>query len=273
MDHHQEQHHKLLDEGLSYPSPPNTKWKYAAISIATIALFQSIALITFILPAPSYATGFATDFPLARSHIALEQKRFTSPIRATPNGTLYRIDDPTEPAYVGNYPTEQLDAAWEALIGDRYFPLTEQEISHLSADTDLPALEPVPDRNGTHWAIGGVDVLHSLHCLDTLRRHMHGQNDDMGRVLGADVAAMHIDHCINQLRQTIMCSADLTPVTLRPVQTHDPEGNPIQLLLGETERVHTCRDFGRVRDWAQSRVEEWLKGRERNTPSTLTSIA
>ncbi|KAE8373927.1 hypothetical protein BDV26DRAFT_284702 [Aspergillus bertholletiae] len=222
--------------------------------MASLALVQSIALITLTLPAPSYLTGFTTDFPSARSHIALTQKRFTSPIRATLNGSLYRVDDPTEPTYTGDHPTEQLDAAWEVLIGDRYFPLTDQEISQLNADADLPTLEPVTLKNGTDRFLGGVDALHSLHCLDALRRHVHGQGDHIGSLLGNEVMMMHIDHCIDQLRQTIMCSADLTPVTLRPIRTRDSEGKSILLLLGETERMHTCRDFGRVKDWLHGRL-------------------
>lgn len=163
------------------------------IALATIALVQFIALITLtFFPTRSYSTGFTTDFPSAPSHLSLKQVRFTSPIRATPNGTLYRIDDPTEPTYTGDYPEEQLNAAWDDLIGDRYFPLTDHEIARLNADAGLPALEPVTDKNGTDWFVGGVDALHSLHCLDALRRHMRGQGDHLGSLLGDEVMSMHI---------------------------------------------------------------------------------
>lgn len=61
-------------------------------------------------------------------------------------------------------------------------------------------------------------------------------------------------HCIDQLRQSIMCSGDLTPVTLRRVWIEHPHRS---VLLGETERTHTCRDFEAIREWATRRgVEE-----------------
>lgn len=194
MDHHQEQGYKLLEEEKpALPSPPPRKWKYGMLALATIALVQFIALTTLaFFPTRSYSTGFTTDFPSASSHIALKQARFTSPIRATPNGTLYRIDDPNEPTYTGDYPEEQLNAAWDDLIGDRYFPLTDHEITRLNADAELPALEPIKNQNGTDWFLGGVDALHSLHCLDALRRHMRGQGDHMGSLLGGGLMSMHL---------------------------------------------------------------------------------
>lgn len=51
-----------------------------------------------------------------------------------------------------------------------------------------------------------------------------------------------------------MCSGDLTPVTLRHVWMENPRRS---VLLGETERMHTCRNFEAIRDWATKRgVEE-----------------
>ncbi|KAE8406716.1 hypothetical protein BDV37DRAFT_280674 [Aspergillus pseudonomiae] len=66
---------------------------------------------------------------------------------------------------------------------------------------------------------------------------------------------MHIDHCIDQLRQAIMCSADLTPVTLQPV-IQLREGRRYLILLGETERTHTCRDFETIKQWVRFRSKK-----------------
>ena len=96
--------------------------------------------------------------------------------------------------------------------------------------------------------------MHSLHCLNGLRKHTFWDyehyKDNMeipewGR-------KMHVDHCIEQLRQAVLCHGDLTPVTLKPIRMRAEEGAKGEswVLLGETERQHTCRDgVTLAREW------------------------
>lgn len=58
--------------------------------------------------------------------------------------------------------------------------------------------------------------------------------------LPADFAQTHIDHCVEQLRQAILCHGDLTPLTLTPIWNRNSR---ILLKLGQTEYLHTCRDW------------------------------
>lgn len=54
----------------------------------------------------------------------------------------------------------------------------------------------------------------------------------------------HIDHCIDSIRQTLMCSADVSPI----VFNWDPSVNysrPISTIY------HTCRDFEALRQWTE----------------------
>lgn len=68
--------------------------------------------------------------------------------------------------------------------------------------------------------------------------------------LGGDVNAGHTHHCLNYLRQTTLCSADLT---LEP-------GDFVTRNF-ETDRVgalHTCRDWSAAYNMMKERWELWL---------------
>lgn len=57
-----------------------------------------------------------------------------------------------------------------------------------------------------------------------------------------------LDHCIDQLRQNIMCHGD---ATMNGAIWY--EGG--QTAFVDTEVVHTCRDFQKLRKWAKKRAE------------------
>jgi hypothetical protein len=54
----------------------------------------------------------------------------------------------------------------------------------------------------------------------------------------------HVTHCIDIIRQAIMCSADVTPYTWTWNET-------IQLHANRISTPHTCRNFDKIRDWAR----------------------
>jgi hypothetical protein len=54
----------------------------------------------------------------------------------------------------------------------------------------------------------------------------------------------HIDHCIDSIRQSLMCSADVTPLSYVWWSKSDE-------LLPSTAVQHTCRDFNALVEWAK----------------------
>jgi len=97
-------------------------------------------------------------------------------------------------------------------------------------------------------------MVHGLHCLNTIRQSQDPEYYEKN--LQAPMKhshrmkmRMHIDHCLDHLRQAILCHGDLTPVTLRPVDIDDPTAD----LVGETERSHTCRNGMEIRKWLTER--------------------
>ncbi|KAB8228008.1 hypothetical protein BDV23DRAFT_176162 [Aspergillus alliaceus] len=120
-------------------------------------------------------------------------------------------------------------------------------------DTDLPHRPKAP----FNWQL---DVFHSLHCLNYVRKSLDREHysshlehmeslarnsphlpDDWGRI--------HLDHCLDQLMQSVLCHADLSPVPM-----FSWEGVPLFLGVGQT---HTCRAWGPIRGWLDRRNERY----------------
>jgi hypothetical protein len=109
-----------------------------------------------------------------------------------------------------------------------------------------------------------IEVLHTLHCLNELRiglspdyyrgRRQRKLHTGMLAVPISRVLVIcnlnwwgdNLDHCIDQIRQVLMCNADLTPV---PTMWHDS----ILDHYIDADQVHTCRNFDAIRAWASSR--------------------
>jgi hypothetical protein len=64
----------------------------------------------------------------------------------------------------------------------------------------------------------------------------------------ADSLEMHVNHCLHSIRQSLMCSVDITPIGW-PKEV----GSGTEVLSDQRTQVHTCRNFDRVRDWAAER--------------------
>jgi hypothetical protein len=56
----------------------------------------------------------------------------------------------------------------------------------------------------------------------------------------------HIDHCIESIRQSLMCHVDVTPYTWVWNETQHGMQNVFAT-------PHTCRNFDKVREWADPR--------------------
>jgi hypothetical protein len=60
------------------------------------------------------------------------------------------------------------------------------------------------------------------------------------------VNPMHSGHCIEQMRQYIMCAGDLTPI---PTKYYKGIGGPYVI----SDQTHTCRNFDQMRQWVTDR--------------------
>ena len=112
----------------------------------------------------------------------------------------------------------------------------------------MPALTTMPSspRISKEGFYGGPDMLHSLHCLNALRKHLDIEYYAESMTLPPEYRRMHVDHCVDHLRQALLCHGVLTPVTMTPVTSITSLPYAATSFLGQTERLHTCHNPERI---------------------------
>ncbi|KAF2223388.1 hypothetical protein BDZ85DRAFT_281327 [Elsinoe ampelina] len=139
----------------------------------------------------------------------------------------------TEPPYVGD-PSAAIDEAWEELMGDIDIFVTPKEREEMGIDLWLD-----PD-TGLH--VGLLSVMHDLHCVNMIRKSLSPEYyPDMHHYTTTN----HIEHCLDMLRLSLMCTSDMTLIP-----TKDSESRPFEAVF---DTKHSCRDYSAVRDWSKSR--------------------
>lgn len=108
-----------------------------------------------------------------------------------------------------------------------------------------------------------LDVFHQLHCLvnipspketrddltfKNMIRHALSPEHYKGYMPGLDgedelLGFHHINHCVDAIRQSLMCSVDVSVLTWRWDETK-------QINAERGTILHTCRNFDKIRDWA-----------------------
>lgn len=73
----------------------------------------------------------------------------------------------------------------------------------------------------------------------------HYRHEDMPMHLNYE----HFMHCIDSLRQTLMCFSDVTPI---PFMWDEKVGH----VQHHETIYHTCRDFDAIRSWALDNAME-----------------
>jgi len=145
-----------------------------------------------------------------------------------------------------------IDELWMDLYDFGTVGLTPSEVTRLIEPTKPSPMDP-----DTYPVM--IQVFHNIHCLNLLRkaiwRDYYPEALDMltdGTANRTSPKALHIDHCINAIREALMCSSDVTPITFHYVSDEDHHVFP------NLAATHTCRDFDAIKDWAKTRqIEEW----------------
>ncbi|KAE8416572.1 hypothetical protein BDV36DRAFT_284467 [Aspergillus pseudocaelatus] len=121
---------------------------------------------------------------------------------------------------------------------------------------------PKSSKTTFNWQIGLpwilLDVFHSLHCLNYIRMYVdkdyystHLEHHDSflknSSHIPDDWGQVHLHHCLDQVVQSVICHADLSPVPM-----YGWKGVPVFLGVGQT---HTCRRWDHIREWMDARNE------------------
>ncbi|TVY80567.1 Cyclochlorotine biosynthesis protein O [Lachnellula suecica] len=220
-------------------SKPSWIWVAHAV-LLTISL-GSLALSYCIRSSTPSNLIMPITYSPAQSAIEYEIKQFDLP--PVPEGP-----------FVGEGP--EVDAAWDHItnsmallirlsneVGDTMVSREEMIKMNMDPNGALEITDPATGKRGFRVA---VEVLHQLHCLDLLRQANHKMHY---APLGGDTSAPkhdlagHTDHCIDALRQFVMCQGDTNVFAFRfPFNDGDPWPDYT------TPRV--CRNYEKIRRWA-----------------------
>ncbi|KAI3322300.1 hypothetical protein HD806DRAFT_501649 [Xylariaceae sp. AK1471] len=209
---------------------------YRVILAASVSL--NVFLVLFGVSAwtrhrPSYENGFALDLEPVKSEIRLIENTYSGGVNLNADGKF--IADEGGHEFVGP-PSDKVDLAWERLMSGLNINLSHDEVDLSASTFQWP-------ESGLYFS--GLEVYHSLHCLNRLRQALYPERysyifDDPNDPSRLD----HIGHCINHIRQALQCHADLTPMEWKL------DGSKIIL---KTDTRHTCRDWDKIHGWASSR--------------------
>ncbi|CEJ87111.1 hypothetical protein VHEMI04306 [[Torrubiella] hemipterigena] len=166
--------------------------------------------------------------------IKVKQVKFTGGIKFAEDGTAYRHVEPGTTQYVGK-PSDEIDLAWEELIRGQVVDLIGDEAKDWVNKTT---------RHHGQWYPVGADVFHQLHCVNMLRRNL---NPEYYKPYNPEpLHTEHMYHCLDYLRQGVMCQSDLTPMYF--------EYSAVRHRTRQVQETwHTCRDFDRIQAWSLAR--------------------
>ncbi|KZS90735.1 hypothetical protein SISNIDRAFT_414902 [Sistotremastrum niveocremeum HHB9708] len=146
-------------------------------------------------------------------------------------------------------PTNETDEAWDSLYNMGISRITSSEAALLPNRT-----ESIPEEEGV--SVISLDVFHQLHCLNNIRQALWPERYGIPELIpslikGDPVPFDHVDHCVNILRENIMCNADITP----DVWQWDEDK---QMSFPRFDTVHTCRNWEAIIDWAKARQMNYV---------------
>ncbi|KAK7052481.1 hypothetical protein R3P38DRAFT_2860572 [Favolaschia claudopus] len=153
-------------------------------------------------------------------------------------GDLSPFQIPSSPA---------LDQAWSNLYNFGISRITKEEAARLPNKTHA-----IPGDDG-HY-IAELDVFHNLHCLNKVRMALDPDyypdwriSTTNNHIPSQKNATDHVGHCIDWIRQSLMCSSDTSVIVWqwhRALNTSIVKGNV----------AHTCRKFDKIQQWAKDRM-------------------
>ncbi|KAK2039145.1 hypothetical protein LZ31DRAFT_477229 [Colletotrichum somersetense] len=139
-------------------------------------------------------------------------------------------------------PGLDVDSAWHQLLKcSLLFAETDMNNNIAVQNEDLKILNrtSVLLRGGPGY-LAGIDVLHELHCLNIIRENVFS---DYYKQETHDERKQHILHCIDHLRQILMCHGDNTPQTFECLEAK-------RFTIMKRQSTHVCKKWEPIVNWA-----------------------
>ncbi|KAJ5132538.1 hypothetical protein N7448_006696 [Penicillium atrosanguineum] len=126
-------------------------------------------------------------------------------------------------------PSQKSNDAWTALFIHGLTRISAAEAAPMHNKT-----LPIPDDPENYITSLANAIRMSLWNASLMR----GDEDE--------TSMRHLDHCVDMIRQAIMCHSDISPF----VWARDPRDGKAK---GISSVTHTCRDFDAIQQWAADR--------------------
>lgn len=131
--------------------------------------------------------------------------------------------------------------------------MTPEDTVHFSVSKKVGKLEweaAIPKgggflRLGPKKRLFGLSMYHQMHCLVSIQEAIRGNTPDE-----------HAHHCLNYMRQMILCDAN--PTLERTLPEFGDRADDLR-----TERV--CRDWSKVWEMLEKNNYDWKKERHRHS--------
>ncbi|KAI9736472.1 MAG: hypothetical protein M1818_006206 [Claussenomyces sp. TS43310] len=141
-------------------------------------------------------------------------------------------------------PNPELDAAWKVLQHMNNSGVAGDTIDRIGKSR---IAVKYPEEQGGKYDVG-IEVFHHMHCLNIIRQYTYREyyNHTATRpgsfTDSEPTIRLHIDHCIEMLRQALLCHGDVGIITYNWVE---PWG-----IYPDFSTMHKCRKLGPIMDWA-----------------------
>ncbi|KAL7941842.1 hypothetical protein V8C42DRAFT_360542 [Trichoderma barbatum] len=141
-----------------------------------------------------------------------------------------------------NGPSLATDAAWRDLLKYNNIALTAYDLERLNRSS-VALL-------GREGFLGGLDVSHELHCLNFVRENIYSDYYAMPPKKFHD---QHIFHCIDHLREIIMCHGN---VAVHTFEWKDEYTFPSM----KSQTQHVCRKWEPIVQWTKDKSPDRSDG-------------
>ncbi|KAF2653668.1 hypothetical protein K491DRAFT_694509 [Lophiostoma macrostomum CBS 122681] len=222
----------------------------------------------------SISASFVIGCLFARKFISVDHEQYSDIGWNHAEGLLrrhwHRFDGSfnTSNAFMGP-PSIQLDAAWNRFTAGKWIDgtpvvlsVTEEEMSRSKNAVSPDTVAELGAENGG-GRMATLEMFHQLHCLNLLRKWTYVdyyKSRDMAWSQAENILRDHTDHCINILRQVLMCNGDMGLVMFHWVRDHGPSPYP------DFSTMHQCRDPVAILEMAEKNAAPMVK------PVTKTSV-
>ncbi|KAK3393992.1 hypothetical protein B0H63DRAFT_555273 [Podospora didyma] len=229
---------RVHDKGLNHGSSPTDSsvreelvWRRRFFVLLISSLSVTILLTGGSVRLLYSHSSLSMGCELARPYTPAPVRHITRSLRHAPDAHKFSGD-----------PRPELDEAWHETLSGTLFRLSPDELG-----PDVNYTNSIRHKEG--GLVGVMGVSHNLHCVKRVYQYIHPD-------YYSDVAASygdwdaHLEHCLEVLRQAVLCAADTSVYALQWKLTDKEEAKPIVVPYQPSVCV----------DWDP--LHAWMRGRE-----------